>query len=122
MMIKNVLVMLCFMPVLILGQDKEGQKCSDKNRGIDQLPCTITDRYGTDVIPDEDTAIKYVDILISKRYFLDPKKAKPYQISLIADNKVWHIVVKSYNCRYCKIYININRNTGEVLNFYRSED
>ena len=54
----------------------------------------------------------------------DPKaeKAKPYQISLIGDNKVWHIVVKSYNCRNCKIYININKNTGEVLNFYRSED
>lgn len=111
---------LCFIPLFIIAQ--EDKKCKDENRGIDQLPCTIAYRYGIDVMPDEDSAVRYVDILIKKRNFLEPEKAKPYQVSLIADNKVWHIVVKSYNCRYCKIYININKNTGEVLNFYRSED
>jgi len=121
-MIKKILVILYFIPLLTLAQENKDKKCKDKNRGIDQLPCTITYRYGADVIPDEDTAIKYVDILIHKRYFLEPEKSKPYEISLIANNKVWHIIVKSYNCRYCKIYININKNTGEILNFYKSED
>ena len=121
-MFKKVLIILFFLPLFVVAQQNKDLKCKDKNRGIDQLPCKITYRYGTDVIPDEETAIKYTDILINKRELLNPEKAKPYQISLIADNKVWHIVVKSYNCRHCKIYININKNTGEVLNFYRSED
>ncbi|WP_123911987.1 hypothetical protein [Chryseobacterium shigense] len=97
-------------------------KCKDEDRRIDQLPCKLVNHYGTDIIPDEETVIKYVDVLIRKRALLDPEKSKPYQISLIADNKVWRIVIKSYNCRYCKIYININKNTGEVLNYYKSED
>lgn len=113
---------LSVFPLSIMAQQETQKKCKDIKRGIDQLPCKITYRYGTDIIPDEAAAIKYIDLLISKRYFLDSEKSKPYQISLIADNKVWHVVVKSYNCRYCKIYININKNTGEVLNFYRSED
>lgn len=117
---KIILLIVFFLPLSLISQEKS--KCKDKNRGIYELPCKFVDRYGTDVIPDEETAIKYTDLLIEKRQLLDPEKAKPYQISSIANNNVWHIVVKSYNCRYCKIYININKNTGEVLNFYRSED
>lgn len=118
-MIKKILVILSFIPLFVIAQEK---KCKDKNRGTDQLPCKTIYRYATDIIPDEATVIKYIDLLINKRELLDPEKAKPYQISSIANNKVWHIVVKSYNCRYCNIYININKNTGEVLNFYKSED
>ncbi|WP_431343313.1 hypothetical protein [Chryseobacterium sp. JK1] len=118
-MLRIVLIILYFLPLSLMAQ--EG-KCKDKNRRIDQLPCKLANHYGTDIIPDEEIAIKYVDILIRKRELLDPEKSKPYQVSLIADNKVWQIVVKSYNCRYCKIYININKNTGEVLNYYKSED
>ncbi|MFZ4928930.1 hypothetical protein [Chryseobacterium sp. Mn2064] len=122
-MLKIILALfLCIFPLSLIAQQKVQKKCKDKNRGIDQLPCSIVYRYGIDVIPDEETIIKYVDILIKKRNLLDPEKAKPYKISLIEDNKIWHIVVKSDNCRYCKIYININKNTGEVLNFYGSED
>ncbi|WP_131327886.1 hypothetical protein [Chryseobacterium vrystaatense] len=121
-MLKRILLSLCFLPLLMVAQHNKNEKCKDKNRGIDQLPCTIAYRYGTDIIPDEDAAIKYIDILINKRELLNPERAKPYQISLIADNKIWHIIVKNYNCRNCNIYININKNTGEVLNFYRSED
>jgi hypothetical protein len=117
-MLRIVLIVLCFFPLSIMAQE---EKCKDKNRGIDQLPCKFTDRYGIDIIPDEETVIKYTDILL-KKDLLDPERAKPYQISLIASNKVWHIIVKSYNCRYCKIFININKNTGEVLNYYKSED
>jgi len=109
-----------FFPIITDGKKKI--KFKDKDRGVDQLPCKFIDRYGLDVIPDEETAIKYTDLLIEKRELLNPDKAKPYEISSIAGNKVWHIVVKSYKCRYCKIYININKNTGEILNFYRSED
>lgn len=107
------------MPLSVMAQKV---KCKDENRKIDQLPYKLVNRYGIDVIPDEETVIKYVDILIKKRELLDPERSKPYQVSLIADNKVWHVIVKSYNCFYCKIYININKNTGEVLSFYKSED
>ncbi|MDR6513925.1 hypothetical protein [Chryseobacterium camelliae] len=116
-MLKKILILLYFFPLCITAQQQE--KCSDKKRGIKQLPCTIVNRYGIDMIPDEETAIKYVDILIRKRDLLDPERCKPYQINLIADNRVWEVVIKSYKCSYCKIFININKNTGEVLNIYR---
>ncbi|MCJ7936194.1 MAG: hypothetical protein MUW56_21820 [Chryseobacterium sp.] len=121
-MLKKILLIICFLPLWAVAQQIKNEKCKDTKRRIEQPPCKFVDRYGTDIIPDEETVIKYVDILIRKRELLDPEKSKPYKISLIADNKVWHIIIKSYNCRYCKIYININKNTGEVLNFYRSED
>jgi len=121
-MLRKIGFIFCMIPVCLIAQQTNLKKCKDKNRAIDQLPCKIVSRYGTDIIQDEETLVKYVDILINKRELLNPEKAKPYQISSIANDKVWHIVVKSYNCRYCKIFININKNTGEVLNFYRSED
>ena len=115
------LLLICMLPTLLLAQQKVDKNCNDKNRGIDELPCTIIERYATDVIPDEETLIKYIDILINKRYSVDAEELKPYQISLIANEKVWKTVIK-LNCRFCKAYININKNTGEVLNFYRSEE
>jgi len=121
-MLNRVLMILFFLPLCVLAQQNRESKCKDRNRGINQLPCKIENRYGTDIIQDEETLIKYIDILINKRELLAPERVKPYQVSSIANDKVWHIVVKSYNCRYCKIYININKNTGEVLNFYKSED
>ena len=109
------------LPTLLLAQHKVDKNCNDKNRGIDELPCTIVERYGIDLIPDESTLIKYIDILINKRYSIDLEESKPYQISLISNEKIWRVVMK-LNCRFCKLYININKNTGEVLNFYKSED
>ncbi|MCU7613902.1 hypothetical protein N0B16_05580 [Chryseobacterium sp. GMJ5] len=120
-MTRKILIILFFLPLCLLAQQVKKEKCKDKNRSINQLPCKITERYGIDMMPDEKAIIKYVDLLI-KKDLLDPEKVKPYQISLIADNKVWHIVLKSYNCRNCNIYINVNKNTGEVLNYYKSED
>lgn len=115
------LLLICMLPTLLLAQQKVDKNYNDKKRRIDELPCTIIERYGTDVIPDEETLIKYIDILINKRYSIDAEELKPYQISLIANEKVWKTVIK-LNCRFCKLYININKNTGEVLNFYKSED
>lgn len=120
-MVKKNLTILCFLPVFALAQQNKGGKCKDKNRGIDQLPCKIVSRYGIDLIPDELAASKYVDILITKD-LIDPEKTRPYKISLIEDGKIWHIIVKSYNCRNCKINININKNTGEILNYYKLEN
>lgn len=118
---KKFLLLICMLPALLLAQQEKNKPCNDKKRQIDELPCTIIERYGTDVIPDEETLIKYIDILINKRYSIDAEELKPYQISLIANEKVWKTVIK-LNCRFCKAYININKNTGEVLNFYRSEE
>ena len=115
------LLLICMLPTLLLAQQKVDKNCNDKNRGIDELPCTIVERYGIDVIPDESTLMKYIDILINKRYSIDLEESKPHQISLISNEKIWRVVMK-LNCRFCKLYININKNTGEVLNFYRSED
>lgn len=118
---KKFLLLMCMLPALLLAQQGKDKSCNDKKRRIDELPCTIIERYGTDLIPDEETLIKYIDILIKKRYSIDTEEIKPYQISLIANEKVWKTVIK-LNCRFCKTYININKNTGEVLNFYRSEE
>jgi hypothetical protein len=118
---KKFLLLMCMLPALLLAQQGKNKPCNDKKRRIDELPCTIIERYGTDVIPDEETLIKYIDILINKRYSVDAEELKPYQISLIANEKVWKTEIK-LNCRFCKVYININKNTGEVLNFYRSEE
>lgn len=118
---KKFLLLICMLPALLLAQQGKNNPCNDKKRRIDELPCTIIERYGTDLIPDEETLIKYIDILIKKRYSVDAEELKPYQISLIANEKVWKTIIK-LNCRFCKAYININKNTGEVLNFYRSEE
>ena len=112
------LLLICMLPTLLLAQQKVDKNCNDRKRRIDE---TIIEWYGTDVIPDEETLIKYIDILINKRYSVDAEELKPYQISLIANEKVWKTVIK-LNCRFCKVYINVNKNTGEVLNFYRSEE
>ena len=117
---KKFLLLICMLPALLLAQQGKNKPCNDKKRRIDELPCTIIERYGTDLIPDEETLIKYIDILIKKRYSVDAEELKPYQISLVANEKVWKTVIK-LNCRFCKAYININKNTGEVLTFYRSE-
>ncbi len=49
------------LPTLLLAQQKVDKNCNDRKRRIDELPCTIIERYGTDVIPDEETLIKYID-------------------------------------------------------------
>lgn len=121
-MFREILMVLFFVPLLLTAQQKTNQKCKDEKRGTEQLPCKITYRYSIDIIPDKETAVKYADILISNRELLNTDKAKPYQVNLIDDNKIWQIVVRSYNCISCKIYININKNTGEILNFYKVED
>ncbi len=66
------LIVLYFLPLSIMAQE---EKCEDENRRIDQLPCKLANRFGTDIIPDEETAIKYVDILIRKRELLDTEKS-----------------------------------------------
>lgn len=121
-MLKKGLIILFFFPLYAMAQYNKEKKCKDIKRGIDELPCKFVNRYAIDVIPDEETAIKYTNILVNKRDLLNPEEVKPYQISLTANNKVWHIAVKSNKCIYCKIYININKNTGEVLNHYKSGD
>lgn len=55
------LLLICMLPTLLLAQQKVDKNCNDKKRRIDELPCTIIERYGTDVIPDEETLIKYID-------------------------------------------------------------
>ena len=49
------------LPALLLAQQGKNKPCNDKKRRIDELPCTIIERYGTDLIPDEETLIKYID-------------------------------------------------------------
>ena len=46
------------LPTLLLAQQKVDKNCNDRKRRIDE---TIIEWYGTDVIPDEETLIKYID-------------------------------------------------------------
>ena len=104
------------LPALLLAQQGKDKSCNDKKRRIDELPCTIIERYGTDVIPDEEPLIKYIDILINKRYSVDAEELKPYQISLITNEKVWKTVIK-LNCRFCKAYI-----IGNISNYNKKRN
>ena len=116
---KKFLLLICMLPALLLAQQGKNKPCNDKKRRIDVLPCTIIERVWNRCNTwwrDTNKIYWYI-----KRYSVDAEELKPYQISLIANEKVWKTIIK-LNCRFCKLYININKNTGEVLNFYKSED
>lgn len=41
---------------------------SDNIDPIKDLPKEISNKYGTDIIPDKETALMYADIILKKRY------------------------------------------------------
>ena len=80
--------------------------------------------YLIDIIPDEETAIQYADIILKKRYVnIKIENLKPYKIKLIDDGKVWEIKLPKYKDIKYKFYYNIriNKNTGEILDIWQDK-
>lgn len=93
-------------------------------RKVDDLPKNITQSYGTDIIPDEKTAIKIAEIILLKRYVnIDSLNYfKPFKVKLICNDRVWELKLEEIEDKiYKKNYnIRLNKNTGEVLNIWSS--
>ncbi len=73
--------------------------------------------YGKDLIPDEESAIQYVDLILSKYIKYDIAKFKPYEVSLDDSKKIWKVKATMKNRAPLppyKILININRNNGKI--------
>lgn len=85
------------------------------------LPKELNYKYGKPMIPDEETALQYADLVLKKRYNIPFDEFKPYQIKLIADDRVWEIKVsiERYVGRYVYYFIRINKNNGEIVNCWR---
>jgi hypothetical protein len=94
----------------IIGQQK-----------VDDLPKEIIVRYGIDMVPNEKSAIEISKIIIKERFVnLKFKYFKPFIVSLIADGKLWDLVLspKKEEIHPIIYHIRINKNTGEIINFW----
>lgn len=114
---KNILLIMCMFSHIIYSQETPDLKRDP----IRDLPEEISFKYGTDIIPDKETALEYADIILKKRY-INTKidELKPYEITLIEEDKVWEIKLPT-DTRLRGIayfHIKINKNTGEVLNIW----
>lgn len=113
---KNVNLILLFCLFLI---------CTNESYAQPKLPKKIEDRYGLDMIPNEESAIKLAEIVLYGRTTIKSlDKFKPFTINSIAKDKVWEVIVSVIgDPKYSreKIYkIYINKNTGEILTFWDS--
>ena len=88
---------------------------------VDDLPKEIIVRYGIDMVPNEKSAIEISKIIFKERFVnLKYKYFKPFMVCLIADGKVWDLVLspKKEEMHPIIYHIRINKNTGEIINFW----
>src|SRR5690606_10831481 len=115
--IKNIvfIIFMCFITQISTSQEK-------KSKGYDRikdLPKKIDVVYGTDIIPDKETALQYADLIFKTRYPNTPfDNLKPYTINLIADERVWEVKVPIGNNNNKYYILRINKNTGEIINIW----
>lgn len=86
---------------------------------IKDLPEIINSKYVIPMIPDEETALQYAEIIFKKRYKgMDFEEVKPFEVYLIAEEKVWDIKapVDKRLKGIAYFHLRINKNTGEILN------
>lgn len=87
-----------------------------------RIKTPLTERYGTDILPNEEIVKKISEVILYERYInVDFEKFKPYKVNLIEDGKIWHFVAESHqsNVLFRKKYsILFNKNTGEVLSIW----
>ena len=90
---------------------------------ITSIEKPLKSRYGTDVIYSEATALIITQTIFEERYEnIDFEKFKPFIINLIEDKKVWEIIASKKIGPYTPTYtIRINKNTGEILNLWKSK-
>ncbi len=87
---------------------------------IKDLPKVINERYVIPLVGNKDTALNISKLIIKERYQkVNIEALIVDKAILIADERVWEIVLKSPVSGFMNVYnIRINKNTGEVLNFW----
>jgi|GEM_PF-4448477 len=113
-------VLLIVFTVCVIGQFSFAQEKKKKIYDrIKDLPEKIDTVYGTDIIPDQEIALQYAELILKKRYKgMNFEEVKPFDVNLIADGKVWDITVpvEERLRGIASFHLRINRNNGEILN------
>lgn len=119
-----ILFFLCISSQRINAQEIEivQKEVDDTKYLINDLPKEINCRYVIPIIPNKETALQMVDVIVKNRYVnVDFDKLKPYEIKLIANHKVWEVKITQevFLRKYTYYYIRLNRNTGEVIDIWK---
>lgn len=88
---------------------------------ITDIPKTVEFKYGNHLIPDEETATTYAQIVLQKQYpYTEFSKLKPFKVELIGKEMIWDITVEHevFNEKFTYYHVRINRNNGAILNFW----
>jgi hypothetical protein len=91
------------------------------NNPIKDLPSEIVTKYGIDMVPNQESALKISQIILQER-FQNTKfeNLKPFTINLIAEGKVWDVIIteKVFLNKTTTYHLRINKNTSEILNIW----
>lgn len=114
---KKISILLYF---ILVGCNVQNKTTYDP---IKDIPKEITNRYGQDMILSEDMALSIAEIIFKAHdKYNSFDDYKPFSINLVSDGRVWEIIAKpvSGNLHSVrkKYYLRLNKNTGEVLNFW----
>lgn len=87
---------------------------------IKDLPNLVNERYVIPLVGNKETALNISKLIIKERYQkVNVETLIVDKAILVANEKVWEIVLKSPVSGFMHVYnIRINRNTGEILNFW----
>ncbi len=101
--------------------------CNVKNKvnydPIKDIPNKITNRYGTDIVINDKMATSIAEIIFKEHdKYNSFEDYKPFSCKLVSDGKIWEIIAKPISNQTKmarkKYYLRLNKNTGEVLNFW----
>lgn len=110
-------IIMCMLTCITFSQERN-TKVRDR---IKDLPKKINVVYVINIISDENTAIEYAKIILKKRYpNVSFEKLEPFEITSIAEGKVWEVKIPTdpQLRGIAHYHIRINKNTGEILNFW----
>jgi len=88
---------------------------------ITDIPKTVEYKFGKHLVPDEETATTYAQIVLQKQYpNTDFSKLKPFKVELIGKEMIWDITVEHevFDEKFTYYHLRINRNNGAILNFW----
>lgn len=104
--------------ILLISSCKSTQR--NPSDPIKDLPKEIKERYIIPLVGNKDTALSISKLIIKERYQkVNVNALIVDKAVLIADEKVWEIVLKNPVPGFMPVYnIRINKNTGEILNFW----
>lgn len=92
---------------------------SEQNdRSYSELPAHINQRYGSDIIDNQEMALKFARLVFENKYkYVNFDSLCTFKIESISEDRVWEIVASNPKIYYSRQYtMRINKNTGEILN------